>query len=82
MRTEPSQVGAKPANIGERIMYWIMDIYIRLLAAVVRMAIIIAGVIAQGLIIIGFLSFFVLWLIWPFLVLGLIFFKAIPLILN
>ncbi len=65
-RQEPSQLAsAKSKNFGDKILDSIIDAYIRLIAAVIRLCVITAGLIMEAATYIGSLIFLGLWLIWP-----------------
>jgi len=64
-RQNPSDFGSKNKTFGDKIMDKVADLYIRLIAASIRLTIIFAGLIWQLILLILFLSFFVLWLAWP-----------------
>ena len=54
-------------------MDFIADIYIRLIAATIRLSVIIAGLVTQLFIALGFTALFLVWIIWPVLAIYLIF---------
>ncbi len=65
-RQEPSQLATKKSrNFGDKILDAIVDGYIRLIAAVIRLTVIFIGLLTEVGIYLGFLAFFGLWLIWP-----------------
>lgn len=79
-RTRPSDIG-KAQNIGDKIMNRVIDFYVRILAAIVRLTIIIIGLIAEVVIIAAFVALLVVWILWPVILLwsignGLSFFLA------
>lgn len=63
-RTRPSDL-SKTQNIGDKIMNMVIDFYIRILAAIVRLTIILVGLIAEIVIIAVFTALLVVWLLWP-----------------
>ena len=66
-RALPSQLPHK-LNIGERVMYFIMDVFIRILGACIRMSVIVLGLLMELFLILGGVVSVVLWIIWPALV--------------
>jgi hypothetical protein len=66
-RQNPSDFGPKYRTFSDRILDFLADIYIRLIAAGIRLIIIFAGFIVQLATLIFFLVLFVVWLAWPFL---------------
>ena len=64
-RQNPSDFGSKNKTFGDKILDKIADLYIRLIAAFIRLMIIFAGLIWQLVLFILFLLFFVVWLAWP-----------------
>jgi len=65
-RLQPSQVG-RTKGIGDRIANIIMDIYIRILASIVRIIIVLFGLLAEIIIFVAFVFLFVFWVMWPYL---------------
>lgn len=63
-RTKPSDVG-RPQNIGDKIMNGVIDFYIRIIAAIVRLAIILIGLAAEAVLTVIFIGLLVVWLLWP-----------------
>jgi len=53
------------ANIGNKIISKIADIYLRLFAAVIRLSIIVTGLVIESVIFISFIVLLVLWILWP-----------------
>ena len=70
-RAQPSDLPEKN-TIGIRMMNGIIDFYIRILAAFVRLAIIITGLVYEALLSVGFIILYVLWLVWPILAIVLV----------
>ena len=64
-RQNPSDFGTKNKNFTDKILDFIVDIYIRLIAAVIRSVIILTGFLVELLTIFAFLILFVVWLVWP-----------------
>lgn len=64
-RQNPSDFGAKSKTFGDKIMDRVVDLYIRLIAAFIRLTIIAMGLIMQALIGVSFIILFVIWLGWP-----------------
>lgn len=54
-------------NPSDRIANFLVDIYIRLIAAGIRLTIIVIGLVAQVLVLVFFVGLFVAWLLWPVL---------------
>lgn len=67
-RQNPSDFGKRELTFADRILNSITDFYIRLIAAGIRLSIIISGLAWQVVILIVFLTLFVVWLIWPIIV--------------
>jgi len=67
-RQNPSDFGNRNKTFGDKIMDKVADIYIRLIAAFIRLTIIFAGLIWQLILCIIFLSLLVMWLVWPAIV--------------
>lgn len=63
-RTRPSDVG-KAQSIGDKIMNGVVDFYVRILAAIVRLVIILIGLIAEAVIVTAFVALLIVWLLWP-----------------
>ena len=64
-RQNPSDFGSKNKTFGDKILDKIADLYIRIIAALIRLLIISAGLIWQFILLIFFLLLFVAWLAWP-----------------
>src|SRR3989344_7064780 len=60
-RQNPSDFGSKNKTFGDKILDKIADLYIRLIAALIRLLIISAGLIWQFILLIFFLLLFVAW---------------------
>jgi hypothetical protein len=71
-RQNPSDFGKRANTFTDKIFDALADLYIRLIAAGVRSAIILAGLIVELLTLIGFLLIFVIWLAWPVIAIYLI----------
>ena len=63
-RARPSDTGTAQ-NFGDKILNGIVDFYITIAAAVIRLLIILIGLAAEVIIIIVFLVLFIGWLLWP-----------------
>jgi len=63
-RLLPSQLPEKQ-NLSTKISNSILDFYIRILAAIIRLFIILMGLLNELIIIIAFLMLLIIWLIWP-----------------
>lgn len=59
-------------GFADRISNIVTDIFIRLIAAMIRMCIIIIGLAAQGAVLIFFVALLLLWVFWPFAVLAFV----------
>ncbi len=80
-RRDPSQLGAKKSrSFGDIILDKIVDGYIRLVAAVIRLAVILTGLVTEVFVTVVFLALFVVWMLWPVVGLFLIF-KGIALLM-
>jgi len=64
-RQNPSDFGKKERTFTDKIMDFFVDMYIRLIAAGIRLTIIFAGLIWQLVLLFFFLVLFVCWLAWP-----------------
>jgi len=64
-RQNPSDFGTREQNFGDKIIDSLADVYIRLIAAVIRLMIIFTGLLVELLTMIIFLVLFVVWLAWP-----------------
>lgn len=64
-RQNPSDFGKIEKTFGDKIMDSLADLYIRLIAAGIRLIIITAGFVVGFLTLIFFLLLFVVWLAWP-----------------
>ncbi len=63
-RARPSDVsGAR--TFGDKIGNVIVDFYIRIIAAVIRLIIILIGLTAELILMIAFVALLVVWLLWP-----------------
>ncbi|MFH1769528.1 MAG: hypothetical protein ABH833_02580 [Parcubacteria group bacterium] len=63
-RTKPEEI-LKPKTLGDKMGNFVVDIFIRLIAAVLRLGIVLTGLIYEILIIAVFIVFLVVWLAWP-----------------
>ena len=63
-RSNPSDAGG-PRNFGDKIMNGVIDFYIRIIAAFVRLTIILIGLFAELVVIIVFVVLLIVWLVWP-----------------
>ncbi|OGZ58307.1 MAG: hypothetical protein A3B96_01760 [Candidatus Spechtbacteria bacterium RIFCSPHIGHO2_02_FULL_43_15b] len=59
---------AKPKNITDRVANVAVEAYIRLVAAIIRMTVVLFGVTVQITILFLFIVIFLAWLMWPALV--------------
>lgn len=64
-RQNPSDFGPKNKAFTDKILDSLVDIYIRLIAACIRLVIIIAGLLWQAVLFVFFILLFVAWLAWP-----------------
>ncbi|MDP3792916.1 MAG: hypothetical protein Q8Q89_04290 [bacterium] len=64
-RQNPSDLGKREKTFGDKILDSLADLYIRLIAAGIRLIIITAGFLMEFLILIAFLLLFIIWLAWP-----------------
>lgn len=71
-RQNPSDFGKRERNFTDKILDSIADLYIRLIAAGIRMMIIVMGLLWQLVLIILFLLLFVVWLAWPLIAVYLV----------
>lgn len=78
-RRQPSDFG-KATNIGDKIIDGVIDFYIRILAAIIRLSIIISGLIWIVIIYFVFWAAFIFWVLWPLIFLGVVI-KGLSLIL-
>ena len=71
-RQNPSDFGPKDTTFFDKILNSITDLYIRLIAAGIRLAIIFIGLMVELLTLISFLLLFIVWLGWPAIAIYLI----------
>lgn len=71
-RQNPSDFGPRSRTFGDKILDAITDLYIRLIAACVRLTIIFAGLLFQVFVLVAFVVLFVTWLAWPAIAIFLI----------
>ncbi|MBI2064886.1 MAG: hypothetical protein HYT62_02435 [Candidatus Yanofskybacteria bacterium] len=71
-RQNPSDFGSKNKTFSDRILDKIADFYIRIIAALIRLLIIFAGLIWEFVLLIFFLLLFAAWLAWPAIAIFLI----------
>ena len=64
-RRNPSELGNKKKTFTDKIIDLIIDLYIRLIAAGARTAIIVIGLLWQAVLLIIFMFLFVFWIVWP-----------------
>ena len=64
-RQNPSDLGGRKKTLSDKIMDQIIDLYIRLIAAGVRLLIIIIGLLWQVILLALFTLLFVVWVSWP-----------------
>lgn len=63
-RSRVSNIGAT-LTFGDRISNAVVDFYIRILAAVIRLSIILTGLVTEAILIVAFAALFIIWLLWP-----------------
>lgn len=63
-RARPSDVG-RPQTFGEKIGNAVVDFYIRIVAAIIRLVIIIFGLLTEALLAVAFILLLAIWLLWP-----------------
>ena len=63
-RAKPSEFGTT-TTIGGKILNIIADFYIRIIAAIIRLIIILLGLFVELIVIIAFVALFIAWLLWP-----------------
>jgi hypothetical protein len=63
-RARPSDVGGA-RTFGDKIGNAIVDFYIRIIAAIIRLVIILIGLLAEVILIAVFMVLLVVWLLWP-----------------
>jgi len=78
-RRQPSDMGERN-GIGSKMLDAISDFYIRILAAFIRLTLIILGLIFIALVFVIFASLFFIWILWP-LIAGYFVIKGIALVL-
>ena len=64
-RQNPSDFGPRERKFTDKILDSITDLYIRLIAAVIRLTIIFMGLVVELMTLAVFLVLFVAWLAWP-----------------
>lgn len=64
-RRNPSDLSSREQNFFYKIFDKLIDLYIRLIAAGIRMAIIAAGITGQLILLVVFLILLIIWLGWP-----------------
>lgn len=64
-RQNPSDLGKRDRNFTDKVLDFVADIYIRLIAAFIRLLIILTGLCWQLLLILSFVVLLVIWLSWP-----------------
>lgn len=70
-RARPSDVGTT-RSFGDKIANAIADFYIRIIAAIIRLVIILIGLLAEAVIAIAFITLTVVWLLWPVILVSFI----------
>lgn len=70
-RANPSDVGAAH-SLDDRVLNSIVDFYIRIIAAIVRLVIILTGLIFEVILMFAFMALFIVWLLWPVVLIVLI----------
>jgi hypothetical protein len=63
-RTKPSEIETAK-KLGDKILDFIIDFYIRIIAVLVRLSIILLGLFTEFMAIIVFIFLFIFWLLWP-----------------
>lgn len=71
-RQNPSDIRKKNRTFSDRIVGGIIDLYIRIIAAFVRLVVIIIGLITYLATAVVFVLLFIIWFVWPILSLLLI----------
>lgn len=71
-RQNPSDFGRRERNLGDKILDAIADLYIRLIAACIRLTIIVGGLLTELLALVVFILLFIVWLGWPMIAIYLI----------
>lgn len=67
-RQDPSQLAHKESlDFGSKIVEKIIDFYIRILAAFMRLSVVITGLFFEGIVFVGFILGLIVWVIWPVL---------------
>jgi hypothetical protein len=70
-RTKPSEIETTK-NLSDKIVDAIIDFYIRIIAALARLSIILLGLFAEFVTIIVFIILLIIWLLWPLIFIKLI----------
>jgi len=70
-RVMPSQL-PEEQTFGSKIINGVVDFYIRIVAAVIRLAIIITGLIYELILSAAFFAFLIIWVFWPLVLIFLI----------
>ncbi len=78
-RRQPSDFG-KASTLSGKLLDGIVDFYIRILAAIIRLSIIVTGLLWAGIVFVSFWFLFIFWLLWPVIFI-LILFKGLSLII-
>lgn len=63
-RAKPSDIGGVE-TFGDKILNAVVDFYIRIIAAVIRLLIIVMGLIWEAVTTVAFILLLVIWLLWP-----------------
>ncbi len=68
-RQNPADVGKKSVSLTDKILDSIMDVvidfFLRIVAAIIRLSIITTGLLTEVLIAVGFFLILLIWLAWP-----------------
>jgi hypothetical protein len=64
-RQNPSDFGPKNKAFTDKILDSIADLYIRLIAAGIRLLIVLMGLVWQLVLLVAFLLLFIAWITWP-----------------
>jgi len=64
-RQNPSDFGKRDRTYGDKILDVIVDLYIRLIAAGIRLIIIFSGMVWQLVLLLFFMLALIVWIAWP-----------------
>ena len=72
-RRQPSDLArASSRTFGQKILDAMIDVYIRILAAFVRLSVIVVGCVSEVSVVLGFLILLIAWIFWPGIALYLV----------